>query len=175
MPNPKPAARAKSPLAPKAGGRKTGEAGTKPIAENRAARHEYFIEDDVEAGLALEGWEVKALRDGRANLKESYAVFRNGEGWLLRCHIMPLPSASTHVEANPVRDRKLLLHRRQIDRLAGAVDRQGYTLVPLVLYWSQGRAKLKLGLAKGKQAHDKRASIKERDWQRQKSRILKKG
>lgn len=163
-----------APAANGGSGRKPGTAPSKPIAENRAARHEYFIEDDVEAGLALEGWEVKALRDGRANLKESYAVFRNGEGWLLRCHIMPLPSASTHVEANPVRDRKLLLHRRQIDRLSGAVDRQGYTLVPLLLYWSQGRAKLKLGLAKGKQAHDKRASIKERDWQRQKSRMLRK-
>jgi SsrA-binding protein len=169
----KTAAKAKPAPAPKASSKKADAAASKPIAENRAARHEYFIEDTVEAGLALEGWEVKALREARANLKESYAVFRNGEGWLLRCHIMPLPSASTHVEANPVRDRKLLLHRRQLDRLAGAVDRQGYTLVPLLLYWVNGRAKLKLGLAKGKQAHDKRASIKARDWQRQKSRLMR--
>lgn len=171
MSKPKPAARAR----PAAAGGKPRDAGAiQPIAENRKARHDYFIEDQVEAGLALEGWEVKALRDARANLKESYAVFRNGEAWLVRCHIMPLPSASTHVEANPVRDRKLLLHRQQLDRLAGAVDRQGYTLVPLLLYWSAGRAKLKLGLAKGKQAHDKRASIKDRDWQRQKGRLLRK-
>jgi SsrA-binding protein len=173
MASPKPAARAR-PAA--ADGRKPrAEAATKPIVENRQARHDYFIEDQFEAGLALEGWEVKALRDGRANLKESYAVFRNGEAWLVRCHIMPLPSASTHVEPNPVRDRKLLLQRRELDRLAGAVDRQGYTVVPLSLYWSRGRAKLRLGLARGKQAHDKRASLKERDWQRQKGRILRRG
>jgi SsrA-binding protein len=166
-----PGNRAKAP-APR---KPTAAAPTLPIAENRAARHDYFIEDQVEAGLALEGWEVKALREGRANLKESYAVFRGPEAWLLRCHIMPLASASTHVDPNPVRERKLLMHRRELDRLAGAVDRQGYTLVPLALYWLKGRAKLKLGLAKGKQAHDKRASIKERDWQRQKGRILRRG
>jgi SsrA-binding protein len=168
---------------PTARGRPAATEGRKPraaaaptvIVENRQARHDYFIEDQFEAGLALEGWEVKALRDGRANLKESYAVFRNGEAWLVRCHVMPLASASTHVEPNPVRDRKLLLQRRELDRLAGAVDRQGYTVVPLSLYWLRGRAKLRLGLARGKQAHDKRASLKARDWQRQKGRILRRG
>lgn len=173
MASPKPTARGRP--AATDGRKPRADAAPKVIVENRQARHDYFIEDQFEAGLVLEGWEVKALRDGRANLKESYAVFRNGEAWLVRCHVMPLASASTHVEPNPVRDRKLLLQRRELDRLAGAVDRQGYTVVPLSLYWSRGRAKLRLGLARGKQAHDKRASLKERDWQRQKGRILRRG
>lgn len=173
MASPKPTARGRP--AATDGRKPRADKAPKVIVENRQARHDYFIEDQFEAGLALEGWEVKALRDGRANLKESYAVFRNGEAWLVRCHVMPLASASTHVEPNPVRDRKLLLQRRELDRLAGAVDRQGYTVVPLSLYWSRGRAKLRLGLARGKQAHDKRASLKERDWQRQKGRILRRG
>jgi SsrA-binding protein len=173
MASPKPTARGRP--AATDGRKPRADTAPKVIVENRQARHDYFIEDQFEAGLALEGWEVKALRDGRANLKESYAVFRNGEAWLVRCHVMPLASASTHVEPNPVRDRKLLLQRRELDRLAGAVDRQGYTVVPLSLYWSRGRAKLRLGLARGKQAHDKRASLKERDWQRQKGRILRRG
>ncbi len=146
---------------------------TRTIAENRKARHNFFIEEDFEAGIALEGWEVKSLRAGRANLTESYAILKNGEAWLLGAHIAPLPSASTHVHADPVRSRKLLLHRRELDRLVGAVERKGYTLVPLSLYWQRGRTKLKLGLAKGKKQHDKRAAEKDRDWQRQKARILK--
>ncbi len=144
------------------------------IADNRKARHDYFIEEDLEAGLSLEGWEVKSLRAGRANIKESYAVVKDGEAWLLGAHISPLVSASTHVNPDPVRTRKLLLHRRQIDRLTGAVERRGYALVPLSLYWSRGKVKLKLGLAKGKKQHDKRAVEKDRDWQRQRQRLLKK-
>lgn len=144
------------------------------IAENKKARFDYFIEENLEAGLALEGWEVKCLRAGRANLKESYAVIKNSEAWLLGAHFSPLSSASTHIHPDPVRTRKLLLHRRELDRLIGAVERKGYTLVPLSLYWRKGRAKLGLGLAKGKKQHDKRAVEKDRDWQRQRARIMKK-
>jgi len=144
------------------------------IAENRKARHDYFIEEQLEAGLSLEGWEVKSLRASRANLKESYVIVKDGEAWLLGAHISPLVSASTHVSPDPIRTRKLLLHRRQIDRLTGAVERRGYTVVPLLLYWSHGKVKLKLGLAKGKKQHDKRAVEKDRDWQRQRQRLLKK-
>lgn len=143
------------------------------IADNRKARHDYFIEEQVEAGLALQGWEVKSLREGRANLKEGYAVIRNNEAWLIGANISPMASASTHVTADPVRSRKLLLHRRELDRLIGAVERKGYTLVPLSLYWKNGRAKLAVGLARGKKQHDKRADEKERDWQRQKQRLLR--
>ena len=143
------------------------------IAVNRKARHDYFIEDNVEAGLALEGWEVKSLRDGRGNLTESYAIVQNGEIFLFGAHISPLPSASTHVKADPTRTRKLLLHRREIDRLIGSVERKGFTLVPLKLYWQRGRVKLDLGLARGKKQHDKRADKKDRDWQRQRARIMK--
>lgn len=143
------------------------------IAENRKARHDFFIEEHVEAGIALEGWEVKSLRAGRANLAESYAVLKDGEAYLLGAHISPLPSASSHVTPDPTRTRKLLLHRRELDRLIGSVERKGYTLVPLSLYWQRGRVKLKLGLAKGKKQHDKRAAEKDRDWQRQRQRILK--
>ena len=144
------------------------------IAVNRKARHDYFIEDNFEAGLALEGWEVKSLRAGRGNLTESYAIVKNGEVFLLGAHFSPLPSASTHVQADPTRTRKMLLNRREIDRLVGAVERKGYTLVPLSLYWQRGRAKLDLGLAKGKKQHDKRTADKDRDWQRQRARIMKK-
>jgi SsrA-binding protein len=143
------------------------------IAENRKARHDYFIEDRYEAGLALEGWEVKSLRAGRAQLKESYVYVRNGEAWLFGAHFSPLTSTSTHVHADPTRTRKLLLHRHQLDHLVGAVERRGYTVVPLVLYWKQGRAKLEIGLAKGKKQHDKRATDKSRDWEREKARLLK--
>ena len=143
------------------------------IAVNKKARHDYFIEESFEAGLALEGWEVKSLRAGRAQLSESYVHIRGGEAWLIGAHLSPLPTTSTHVRADPTRTRKLLLHRRELDRLIGAVERRGYTLVPLDLHWRRGRAKLEVGLAKGKRQHDKRASDKERDWQRQKSRILK--
>ena len=144
------------------------------IAENRKARHNFFIEEQLEAGIALQGWEVKSLRAGRANLTESYAILKDGEAWLIGAHIAPLSSASTHIRTDPIRTRKLLLHRRELDRLIGAVERKGYTLVPLSLYWQRGRTKLRLGLAKGKKQHDKRAAEKDRDWQRQKERILKK-
>ncbi len=115
------------------------------------------------------------MREAKANLKESYAIFRNDEAWLIGAHITPLTSASTHVEANPVRMRKLLLHRREIDRLRGAVERDGYTLVPLAMNWVNGRAKVTLGLAKGKNTRDKRDSVKDREWQRQKGRVLRRG
>ncbi len=143
------------------------------IARNKRARHDYFIEDTYEAGLQLEGWEVKSLRAGRAQITESYVHVRDGEGWLVGAHISPLNTASTHISPNPTRTRKLLLHRHELDRLIGAVERKGYTLVPLNLHWSRGRAKLDIGLAKGKKQADKRATIKDRDWQRQKARILK--
>jgi SsrA-binding protein len=143
------------------------------IALNKKARHDYFVEDTFEAGLALEGWEVKSLRAGRGQLTESYVHLRNGEAWLLGAHISPLSTASTHIKPDPTRTRKLLMHRLELDRLVGAVERKGYTLVPLNLHWCKGRVKLDIGLAKGKKQHDKRASEKDRDWKRQKSRIMK--
>ena len=143
------------------------------IAVNRRARHDYFIEDRFEAGLALEGWDVKSLRAGSAQLAEAYVNLRKGEAWLVGAHFSPLKTTSTHIKANPTRDRKLLMHRHELDRLTGAVERKGYALVPLDLHWHKGRAKLSLGLAKGKKQHDKRADRKDRDWQRQKERILK--
>ena len=143
------------------------------IARNRKARHDYFIDDTLEAGLVLEGWEVKSLRSGKAQIAESYVLLKDNEAWLLGAHITPLTTASTHVRTDPTRTRKLLLHREQIDRLIGAVERKGMTLVPLSLYWSKGRAKLAIGLARGKKQYDKRRTEKDRDWQRQKARILK--
>ncbi|HSG59528.1 MAG TPA: SsrA-binding protein SmpB [Woeseiaceae bacterium] len=143
------------------------------IAVNRRARHDYHIDDSFEAGLVLEGWEVKALRAGNAQIGEGYVNVRNGEAWLIGAHFSPLKTASTHVKADPTRTRKLLLHRSQLDRLIGAVERKGNTLVPLDLHWSKGRAKLLVGLARGKKQHDKRRDAKDRDWQRQKERILK--
>ena len=143
------------------------------IELNKRARHEYFIEENHEAGLALQGWEVKSLRAGKAQITEGYVLVKNGEAWLIGAHISPLATTSTHVVADPTRTRKLLLHRRELDRLVGAVERKGHTIVPLKLYWKNGKAKLEIGLAKGKQAHDKRASAKDRDWQREKSRLLK--
>jgi len=145
------------------------------IAENRKARFDYFIEERYEAGLALEGWEVKAMRAGRAQLKEAYVYLRGGEAFLIGAHISPLPAASTHVTPDPVRTRKLLLHHSELKGLIGAVERRGYTLVPLELYWKSGRAKLRVGLAKGKKQHDKRAADKERDWQRDRARLLRRG
>lgn len=143
------------------------------IAENRKARHDYFIEETYEAGIALQGWEVKSLRAGRAQLKEAYAFVKNGEAFLFGAHISALPTASTHFIPEPTRTRKLLLNRLELERLAIAVDRKGYTLVPLELYWKNGRAKLRLGLGKGKADHDKRATEKDRDWQRDKARIMR--
>lgn len=154
---------------------KTKKTAPNTIAKNRKARFDFFIEDDFEAGLVLEGWEVKSMRAGRVQLKESYVTINNGELFLVGAHISPLTSASTHVVANPVRARKLLMKKYEISRLVGKVERAGYTIVPLDLYWARGRAKLKVGLAKGKKQHDKRASIKERDWKREQQRILKNG
>ena len=154
-------------------GKRKKSAPSNTIAVNKKARHDYFIEDTLDAGLVLEGWEVKSLRDGRLQLRESYVGLDNGEAWLLGAHITPLPSVSTHVTPNPVRPRKLLLHRDQISRLIGAVERRGFTVVPLRAYWSHGFAKVEIGLAKGKRQHDKRASEKSRDWQREKQRLLK--
>ena len=147
--------------------------GGSTIALNKKARHEYFVEDRFEAGLSLQGWEVKGLRAGHVQLTESYIVIKNGEAWLFGFHIAPLTSASTHVKPDPTRSRKLLLHRRELDKLIGAVERKGYTLVPLALYWKRGRAKLEIALARGKQQHDKRSTEKNRDWDRQKQRILR--
>jgi SsrA-binding protein len=144
-----------------------------PIAVNRKARFDYFIEESFEAGIALLGWEVKSMRAGKAQVAEAYVYLKNGEAYLFGAHISALISASTHVDTDPTRTRKLLLHRRQLDHLLGAVERRGYTLVPLELYWKAGRAKLLVGLAKGKKQHDKRATDKDRDWQRDKSRIMK--
>ena len=145
------------------------------IADNRRARYDYFIEERLEAGLALEGWEVKAMRAGRAQLAEAYVYIRDSEAFLIGAHIAPLKTASTHKIADPVRTRKLLLNRSELDHLIGAVERRGYTLVPLELYWKHGRAKLQLGLAKGKKQHDKRATEKDRDWERNKARLLRRG
>lgn len=143
------------------------------IAQNRKAWHDYFIEGKYEAGLALQGWEVKSLRAGRAQLKEGYVVIDRGEAFLVGAHFSPLTSTSTHVQANPVRTRKLLLHREELNKLIGATERRGYTLIPLQLYWKHGRAKLEIGLARGKQAHDKRADIKKRESDREMQRVLK--
>jgi SsrA-binding protein len=143
------------------------------IVDNRLARHEYFIEERYEAGLVLQGWEVKSLRAGRAQLKEAYVFVKNGEAFLFGAHISALPTASTHIVPDPIRTRKLLLNRAELDKLVGAVERRGYTLVPLELYWKNGKAKLSIGLAKGKKEHDKRSTEKDRDWQREKSRLMK--
>jgi SsrA-binding protein len=143
------------------------------IALNKKARHDFFIDERYEAGIALQGWEVKALRAGRLQLKEGYILLKDGEAWLFGAHIAPLSTTSTHVIADPTRLRKLLLHRRQIDSLIGAVDRKGHTIVPLAMYWKNGKAKLEVGLARGKKQHDKRADSRDRDWQREKARVMK--
>jgi SsrA-binding protein len=143
------------------------------IAQNRKAWHDYFIEEKFEAGLALHGWEVKSLRAGRAQLKEGYVVIEGGEAFLVGAHISPLLSASTHVQPNPTRARKLLLHAEEVRKLIGAVERRGYTIVPLDLHWKRGHAKLEIGLARGKQAHDKRQDIKKRETEREMKRALK--
>lgn len=146
----------------------------KSIALNRRARHDYFIEQTFEAGIVLEGWEVKSIRDGRVQLNESYALLKNDEAWLFGSHITPLMTASTHIHPDPTRTRKLLLNQKEISKLIGATERKGYTLIPLSMYWKNGRVKLELGLAKGKQQHDKRASEKEQEWKREKERLLRK-
>ena len=148
---------------------------SKTIAVNKRARFEYHIDERIEAGIALEGWEVKALRAGRVQFADSYVLLRDNEAFLFGCQINPLATASTHVRPDPVRTRKLLLHRREIDRLVGAVDRKGFTVIPTAMYWSKGRAKVEIGLARGKRQHDKRKTEKDRDWERQKGRIMKRG
>lgn len=145
------------------------------IATNRKAHHEFFIEDRFEAGLVLEGWEVKSLRAGRIQLDQGYILLKHGEAWLFGALITPLQTASTHIHPDPQRSRKLLLHQRELSKLIGSIERRGYTLVPLNLYWKNNRVKLEIGLAKGKKLHDKRATEKDRDWARQKQRLLKKG
>ena len=147
--------------------------GGSTIALNKKASHDYHIEERYEAGIALLGWEVKALRAGRLQLKESYVKILHGEAYLVGAHVSPLPTASTHVDPDPVRNRKLLLQRTQLNKLIGLTERAGYTLVPTAMYWKQGRAKLEVGLAKGKKLHDKRADEKDKDWQREKQRIFK--
>ena len=143
------------------------------IALNKKARHDYSIEKTYEAGLVLEGWEVKSIRDGRVQMTDTYVMVKGNEIFWLGGQITALLSASTHVNPEPTRPRKLLLHKHEIDRLIGAVERKGYTLVPLKMYWSKGHVKMEIGLAKGKQLHDKRADEKDKDWNRDKARILK--
>jgi len=145
------------------------------IVQNKKATHDFFIEERFEAGIALEGWEVKAIRAGRVQLKEGYVIVRGAELYLIGAHITPLPEASTHVNPDPVRTRKLLLHAAQIAKLIGKVERAGYTLVPLDLHYSRGRVKLEIGLARGKKQHDKREVEREREWQRERERLLKQG
>lgn len=145
------------------------------IALNKKAGHDFFIEERYEAGIALQGWEVKSLREGQVQIKESYITLKEGEAFLFGAHIVPLSTASTHIHPDPTRTRKLLLHRSELNKLLGLVERKGYTLVPTAMYWKKGLAKVEIGLAKGKKQHDKRASDKDRDWQREKERLFKRG
>ena len=145
----------------------------KTIALNKRARFEYQIEERLEAGIALLGWEVKALRDGRVQFADSYVLLKDNEAFLFGCQINPLQTASTHVTPDPLRTRRLLLHRKQIDQLKGAVERKGKTVVPTAMYWLKGRAKLEIAIATGKKQHDKRRTERDRDWERSKARILK--
>lgn len=145
------------------------------IALNKKAKHDYFIEDRFEAGLVLQGWEVKSLRAGHVQLCDAYVLLKNNEAWLIGALITPLPSASTHIVPEAQRTRKLLLNRHELSKLLGAAERKGYALIATAMYWKHGRAKLEIALARGKQAHDKRATLKERDWQREQHRLLKRG
>ncbi|RUQ97074.1 SsrA-binding protein SmpB [Legionella septentrionalis] len=144
------------------------------IAINKKARFDYFVEEEYEAGIVLEGWEVKSLRAGKINLADAHVIIKHGEAWLLGSQIQPLPTASTHIHPDATRTRKLLLNRRELNTLIGSVERQGYTVVPLSMYWKKNRVKVKIALAKGKKTHDKRDTIKERNWQRDRARLLKK-
>ena len=153
--------------------RKKKSAPPNVIAQNRKARHDYAIEETLEAGIALEGWEVKSLRDGRLQLRDSFAAIRNGEIWLSGAHISPLGTISTHVTPRPLRDRKLLLNRGEISRLVGAVERRGYTLIALDMHWKHNRAKVLLATARGRKRHDKRAADRNRDWERERARLLR--
>ncbi len=143
------------------------------IVQNKKAFHDYFIEERFEAGIVLEGWEVKSIREGRVQLQEAYVIVSGGELFLLGAHVSPLPTASTHIEPDPTRTRKLLLNASEISRLIGAVERAGYTLIPLDMHYSRGRVKLEIGLAKGKKQHDKREAEKDRDWKREQQRLLR--
>ena len=156
------------------GSSKLSESSNSRIAINRKASHDYSVETHFEAGIVLMGWEIKSLRAGKGQIRDSYVLIKKGEAWLIGAHISPLLSASTHVNPDPTRSRKLLLHRKEIDNLMGLTDRRGYTLIPLSLYFKRGRVKLAFGLAKGKKQHDKRAAEKDRDWQRTKENLLKK-
>ena len=155
--------------------KKSKKAPSSTIALNKKARFNYHIEDRIEAGIALEGWEVKSLREGKVQIGDGYVLLQDGEAFLLGGLITPMLSASSHVETDPRRTRKLLLHKQEISRLVGAVERKGFTIVATAMYWKRGRAKVELGLAKGKKQHDKRAAEKARDWDREKGRILKSG
>lgn len=154
-------------------GKKTENKVDRLIAANKRARYEYFIEDDYEAGIMLEGWEVKSLREGRAQITEAYVIIKKEEAWLIGAHFIPLKQTCTHVFADATRTRKLLMNRKELTVLVGKVERAGYTLIPLDLHWTDGRAKLQVGLAKGKKTHDKRDTIKERDWQREQGRVMR--
>ncbi|HIM58287.1 MAG TPA: SsrA-binding protein SmpB [Gammaproteobacteria bacterium] len=143
------------------------------IVVNKKARHDYFIEQSLEAGLSLEGWEVKSLRDNKVHIKESYIILKNNELFLFGAHITPMKNASTHINPDPTRTRKLLLNRLEINRIKDKVNQKGATIVPLKLYWLRGRVKLEIGVAKGKKDHDKRQDIKDKDWQRDKQRTMK--
>ena len=143
------------------------------IVQNRKAFHDYFVEERFEAGIALEGWEVKAIRAGRVQLKEAYVIVHGGEINLVGCHISPLASASTHVTPDPTRTRKLLLHANEINRLVGSVERAGYALVPVDMHYTRGRVKVEIGLAKGKKQHDKRATERDREWRREQQRLIR--
>lgn len=145
------------------------------IVLNKKSRHDYFLENRFEAGIALQGWEVKSLRAGQVQLRDSYVIIKNAEAWLLGCVIAPLPTASTHINPDPQRTRKLLLHRTELNKLIGATERKGYTLIATAMYWKRGKCKLEIALAKGKEKVDKRASLKDRDWKRDKQRLLKHG
>lgn len=155
--------------------KKPGKTPSATIALNKKARFDYHIEERIEAGIALEGWEVKSLRAGKVQIVDAYVLLKDGEAYLLGVHITPMLAASTHINTDPRRTRKLLLHRQEIARLIGAVERKGFTVVCTALYWKRGRAKAELGLAKGKKQHDKRATEKARDWSREKQRVLKSG
>jgi len=144
------------------------------IIVNKKARFDYFVEDEYEAGLVLQGWEIKSLRAGKINLSDAHVFIKYGEAWLIGAQIQPLPTASTHMVPDPSRIRKLLLNRNELSKLVGSIERQGYTVVPLSLYWKKNRIKLKIALAKGKKTHDKRDTVKDREWQRDHSRLMKK-
>ncbi len=152
---------------------KNKKSGGKTIALNKKASHDYFIDERLEAGISLLGWELKSLRAGKVQIAESYILLKNNEAFLFGALITPLISASTHVQAEPQRTRKLLLHRHEINRLIGAVERKGFALVPTALYWKNSKVKLELGIARGKKAHDKRATEKDRDWQKQKAQLMR--